>query len=1120
VTLCRRQGGEGALVRRDSNGAVYYVHFAAPSGRDADREPAPPLRPGPVPEAAPPETRHAVYGRFLERLTLSKPHRNALLRRGLTEAAVETNAYRSAPNNPVKRQHLLAGLAEEFGRETLLAVPGFYEADGSLALSAPEGLLIPVRGVGGSVVALQARPDGRRTGGPKYLWVSSRRHGGPTCGAPCHVPAGVDIEVPVVRLTEGVLKADIASLLSGTPTLSAPGVGNWRVCLPVLEMIGARTVRVGFDSDASVNASVALATVDCCETLARSGYEVEPERCDPEAKGIDDALAAGKTVEVLTGDAAAAFVAGLAAAHDIPARGPEPDANGRPVKPRFDARPDGRNRTWLTANVGGKVVHADQLNIRKVKERDRFVRDLAKCCPGVDEADAADELLELSGGPTLKVVGGQAEGDSPGAGREGPAGALSDLYAVVNGRLCRSVPTRDGAAVQIPLCNFVAEIVEEVTRDDGLEQSRRLSVEGTLHTGTPLSAVEVSPEEFARGDWPLTRWGTHAVVYAGPGNRDHLRAALQLRSPNPRKRTVHTATGWTRVDGQHAYVHAAGAIGPDGPLGSVSTEPPDALILYALPVPPEGDARRDAVRGQLRLLDRLAPDRVAFPLVATAVRAVLPGADFSTHLTGRTGCFKSELAALAQQHAGPGLDAKHLPASWSSTGNALEGIAFSARHALLVVDDFCPAGNAADVQRYHRDADRLFRGQGNRSGRHRLRSDGTPRPARPPRGVILSTGEDVPRGHSLRARMFVVEVGRSDVNPGRLTECQRDAAAGTYASAAAAYVRWIAGRFDEVSAGLKAEAVRLRDAVFTELGDGSHRRTPAVVADLVAGFALYLQFAREAGAVDDAQAEALLKRCRAALLDVADEQAALQASSDPAERYLALLASVLSSGRAHVAGPDGEPPAGSPQACGWRPSSDPRAPGSAWEPRGERIGWIDGDNLYLDPEAAYGEVQRLGNTQGEPLAVSRDTLHRRLKERGLLASTDTKRKKILIRHVLERARHYVLHLFAGRVIPTVPEGPKGPQGPDDTEPVDTTGVAGGPISPEATTVGPCERPTVTDVGLSRRPMTPDVDTEGPRATHTETDVCDPNGPRGPFGPSFPPQGATGGANERGGEEVL
>ena len=67
------------------------------------------------------------------------------------------------------------------------------------------------------------------------------------------------------------------------------------------------------------------------------------------------------------------------------------------------------------------------------------------------------------------------------------------------------------------------------------------------------------------------------------------------------------------------------------------------------------------------------------------------------------------------------------------------------------------------MQRYHKEADRLFRGQGNHAGRQRMRADGSLRPAKPPRGLILSTGEDVPRGQSLRARLLVLEV-----SPGRL----------------------------------------------------------------------------------------------------------------------------------------------------------------------------------------------------------------------------------------------------------------------------------------------------------------------------------------------------------------
>src|SRR5262249_48786127 len=155
----------------------------------------------------------------------------------------------------------------------------------------------------------------------------------------------------------------------------------------------------------------------------------------------------------------------------------------------------------------------------------------------------------------------------------------------------------------------------------------------------------------------------------------------------------------------------------------------------------QGAAQADAVRASLGML-RLGRDPMTFPLLAAAYRAPLGNADFSLHLAGATGLFKSEAAALAQQHYGAGLDARHLPCNWSSTANAIEGVAFAAKDSLLTVDDFYPTGSAADVQRQHREADRLFRNQGNRAGRQRLRSDASLRPAKPPRGLVLSTGED------------------------------------------------------------------------------------------------------------------------------------------------------------------------------------------------------------------------------------------------------------------------------------------------------------------------------------------------------------------------------------------
>src|SRR5436190_21137522 len=117
-------------------------------------------------------------------------------------------------------------------------------------------------------------------------------------------------------------------------------------------------------------------------------------------------------------------------------------------------------------------------------------------------------------------------------------------------------------------------------------------------------------------------------------------------------------------------------------------------------------------------------------MVAGVHRTVLAGTDFAIHVTGGTGLYKTELAALCQQHFGSGMDARHLPASWSSTGNALEGIAFAAKDSLLTVDDSVPQGSANEAQRFHREADRLLRAQGNRSGRGRMRSDGNLRPSK------------------------------------------------------------------------------------------------------------------------------------------------------------------------------------------------------------------------------------------------------------------------------------------------------------------------------------------------------------------------------------------------------
>ena len=69
-----------------------------------------------------------------------------------------------------------------------------------------------------------------------------------------------------------------------------------------------------------------------------------------------------------------------------------------------------------------------------------------------------------------------------------------------------------------------------------------------------------------------------------------------------------------------------------------------------------------------------------------------------------------------------------------------------------------------------------------------MRGDTTLRPVKRPRGLIVSTGEDTPRGQSLRARLFVLELGPGDLDFELLSQAQADAAAGLYAQAMAGFL--------------------------------------------------------------------------------------------------------------------------------------------------------------------------------------------------------------------------------------------------------------------------------------------------------------------------------------------
>lgn len=542
--------------------------------------------------------------------------------------------------------------------------------------------------------------------------------------------------------------------------------------------------------------------------------------------------------------------------------------------------------------------------------------------------------------------------DHQGHSRPGPTYLIRDGQTYLSGEPPRLI------------ANFTAEIDRELISDDGVSQTRQYEISVHLRGGEVVSPIIVPADDFASMNWLPGHVGSRGIVNVGM--RDHLRAAIQSFSPDPERRVHYSHTGWREINTQWCYLHAGGAIGPDGSIPNVSAVLPGALGRFELPPPPNQQELVAALRASLGLID-LAPARICVPLLATAYRAVLGGADFTSFLVGRSGVFKSQFAALIQQHFGAGLDSSHFPANWSSTANSLETICFHGKDAVVVVDDFVMPANQQTKNEMQAKAERLIRAEGNASGRQRLRVDGSLQLTRPPRGLILATGEEVPHGESLQGRMLISHVAPGEINVERLTEAQSHAAQGTYARAMSGFISWVAGQYDEIQVRMRERLPTLRTEFQRE---GMHTRTAGIAASLMLALELFLEYALAQGAVSAAELQELRIRFREAILEAVNQQHETQRQTDPVDRFLSLISSLLSTDRAYLL------PITRSQSATQQSANQTH--------RGERIGWIHGNDIYLDRNVAYAQACVLAREQGEPFPISLSTLCSRMAQASML----------------------------------------------------------------------------------------------------------------------------------------
>jgi hypothetical protein len=520
-------------------------------------------------------------------------------------------------------------------------------------------------------------------------------------------------------------------------------------------------------------------------------------------------------------------------------------------------------------------------------------------------------------------------------------------YRVVNGCLSRIRRDHLGAEISDPLAAFDARIEEELLYDDGVATSMMFLVSGRSQDGRELRPLRVPAPEFGGMAWVAKGWGTAGVIEAGA--RDHLRAAI-LKLSVPRQRRIFRRTGWVEVGKEWVFLAAGSAVGGAGV--EVELEPP--LDRFRLPQVPED--LPDAVRASLSLLD-CAPATLMVPLLGAVYLAPLAfilRPDFGVFAFGETGSLKSELGSLAQAHYGD-FDRKSLPVSWASTTAAIESRLASLADVLVCIDDFAPQANVGADRELQQRAERIIRSIGNQAARGRVRGDLTYQPDRAPRGLVLATGERLPQGHSINARLVAVEVDRSRLDLGAVTNLQ--GRRHRLPHALRGYLDWIRARIPDLRASLPGRRDELRTTF--QCADG-HLRHADALASLHLGIELLAAFAENAGAVAHEAAEALQARAREALLAIGGHQAVTLARADPAERFVGALSGLLAEGRVCL-----EP------VCGVVAPSAETA-----------IGYRTLTSALVLPEAAYREVALHLRERGEHWAPVASQLHAALVRKG------------------------------------------------------------------------------------------------------------------------------------------
>lgn len=244
--------------------------------------------------------RSRIYLELLKLLPLSNAHYQNLKNRGLTDEIIKGNMYRSVPMNYAQRQRVVDMLASRYN---LTDMPGFHTKEMRWRMAGRSGILIPVCDKDNNIQGLQIRldepppkeillPDGIKkiVNGDRFRWFSTYgeyyQNG---TGVNGYIHVAGDLSSDTLHVTEGPMKADIASYLSGGELfIGLTGVNNLRYLADIIHQLNPKKIVECIDMDKRSNLNVINAMTKIQAICLPLCEEYEQFFWPEIHKGIDD----------------------------------------------------------------------------------------------------------------------------------------------------------------------------------------------------------------------------------------------------------------------------------------------------------------------------------------------------------------------------------------------------------------------------------------------------------------------------------------------------------------------------------------------------------------------------------------------------------------------------------------------------------------------------------------------------------------------------------------------------------------------------------------------------------------------------------------------------------------